>query len=724
MSATTRSLIRQPRPIEASWPTGLAFLAAVLFITGYVANPALPQWLNLGAGGLLGAASAWLGVRAWRAGAEAGWVAEAEQGLVWVVTTMVVVRTAAGYGLDLYPLVYLLLAFLVTFQSRRAGITAVVFALVLEAATHLMGTAVGGALTAGVDATLSPAGLDAAALDLATLGTRAAFIGLFGLLSFFIHGTEVLERRRRHRLEVAEQREQMLKQAREFRLLNSGRLEPAGGDGGQLAVFDAVEAVQHTVYVSLSLLKTALGCHTCVLLWFDVKGERLHIKELVSDADGLIEGAIEPERGVIGGITRRREPVRLSDIRPGFRGLSYYRQSPDVRHFMGVPVIEQGHLRGVLCVDRADGEPFDSAAVHVAEETADYILRAIENERLFTSIEKTKFELGRFFEASRRLNGVLTPEEVHTVALESIGGIVDYDFAAITHVDGDTGQHLVEVVDGPLAADDWKGMAFGDNQGLVAMAVKNQHYLPFGGHVRDNEPVVFTAAERIRPVRSMLVLPLIVHDEAIGTLVVACKAANQFSAERREMLEVISNQVAISLQNAQLYKRMEQMATTDGLTGLANHRSFQRRLEETIARHRRTKTPFGLILTDIDHFKSVNDTYGHPVGDEVLRQVAATFREQLREVDTPCRYGGEEFAIILEDTDRATALEVANRLRVAIGELVFDTDQGPFSCTISMGVSIWDEDAEHKQKLIDLTDQALYWSKEHGRDQVTSVHEL
>lgn len=741
MSTTTRSLIRRPRPMQAGWPGAAALLAGLLYVSGVLANPVRFPTLNLVGLGLLLGLSVWLSVRARLAdpaasATDAG--AQLERALLLVCTGFAVVRTTFAFGLDVYPLIYVLLAFLVTFQQRRATIGALLLALGLEWGSHLLGTQVGAPeLAVGVHLHDT--------LDWPTLGTRSAFIGLFGLLSYMVHGLEVLERRRRHRHEVDQAREDMLRQAREFRLLNSGRsTEVATGraQAEEMAVWDAVEAVQHTTYVSLSMLKAALSCHTCVLLWFDVRQENLHIKELVSDCDAIVEAEIKPARGVIGGITRQREPVMLADLRPGFRGIPYYGQAQDVRHFLGLPVIEDGHLRGVLCADRLTGEPFGPADVAVAQDAAAYILRAVQNERIFTSIERSQYELSRFFEASRNLNGVLTREDVYRVALESIQSIVAYDFAAITAYEPAGGTHRIEIIDHAADFDGdfdaWVGRSFAGNapgdtldgepgagsHGLVAMVVNNRHYLPYGGQVRDAQPQVFTRQERLPAVRSMLVLPLIAHDKAIGTLVICHRQANQFGSERRKMLEVVGNQVAISLQNARLYAQMEQMATTDGLTGLLNHRSFQSRLDSTIARHRRSGQPFGLVLTDIDHFKSVNDTHGHPAGDEVLRQVAATFRQSLREIDVPCRYGGEEFAIILEDADRPTAMRVANRLREDIAKLRFHSENGPFQCTISMGVAIWPQDREDKQALIDVCDQALYYSKEHGRDQVTSADSL
>jgi diguanylate cyclase (GGDEF)-like protein len=318
---------------------------------------------------------------------------------------------------------------------------------------------------------------------------------------------------------------------------------------------------------------------------------------------------------------------------------------------------------------------------------------------------------------------VLTPEDVWREALMSIGEITPFDLAAFTTFDPETEVHTITQVetspDWNLGVADWVGQEFEANGGWVSMVVKNRHYLPYGGHVRDGAPVVFGKKQRISGMRSMLVLPLIAQDKVLGTLVVGHREANRYTTERREMLEVVSNQVAVSLQSANLYACMERMATRDALTGLPNRRTFMGRIEEAVARHRRSGGTFGLILSDIDHFKSVNDTYGHPVGDEVLRQVASAFRETLRETDMPARYGGEEFIILLEETDMKGCEILANRVREAVSELTFQSDKGPFQCTISMGIAIWPSDHEDTSELIELADQALYHSKKNGRNRVT-----
>src|SRR5438552_13655339 len=168
-----------------------------------------------------------------------------------------------------------------------------------------------------------------------------------------------------------------------------------------------------------------------------------------------------------------------------------------------------------------------------------------------------------------------------------------------------------------------------------------------------------------------MVLPLLVKDEAIGTFTVAAKRPGAFPGDRREMLGVIANQVAISMQNARMFQVVEEQATTDGLTGLVNHRTFQERFQAMLGRAERHQFPVSLILTDIDHFKKVNDTYGHPTGDEVLRRVAAILKANARKIDIVARYGGEEFALVLESTDREGARQLAERIRVEVAQQTF-----------------------------------------------------
>jgi diguanylate cyclase (GGDEF)-like protein len=131
-----------------------------------------------------------------------------------------------------------------------------------------------------------------------------------------------------------------------------------------------------------------------------------------------------------------------------------------------------------------------------------------------------------------------------------------------------------------------------------------------------------------------------------------------------------------------------------------------------------------LILTDIDHFKKVNDTHGHPVGDIVLKGVAHVVRECVRKVDVAARYGGEEFAIVLESAEREGALKLAERIREEVQKQSFQGAHGPFSCTLSLGIAVYPDDARDKETLIANADQALYHAKHNGRNRAVAWSDL
>lgn len=162
---------------------------------------------------------------------------------------------------------------------------------------------------------------------------------------------------------------------------------------------------------------------------------------------------------------------------------------------------------------------------------------------------------------------------------------------------------------------------------------------------------------------------------------------------------------------------LREFATRDGLTGLYNHRTFYEMLEDELARAQRFNRPVSLLLLDIDHFKRVNDTYGHLAGDAVLRGLSELLSRQARVIDRVCRYGGEEIAVMLPETDIATAAEIAERLRAAVEAQPFDVAAGaPLRITVSIGAASFPVHADNAQALVAAVDAALYAAKEGGRN--------
>lgn len=195
------------------------------------------------------------------------------------------------------------------------------------------------------------------------------------------------------------------------------------------------------------------------------------------------------------------------------------------------------------------------------------------------------------------------------------------------------------------------------------------------------------------------------------------RAAEQQLLDYNEVLEFQKREMEKA--NAEMERvnaRLEALATQDGLTGLKNHRAFQDRLAEEVARARRYDTPLSLIILDVDHFKQYNDTFGHPAGDQVLLQVAETLREAVRENDYAARYGGEEFVLILPQTNTAGAVEIAERCRVALEEAVWQHR----SVTASLGVASLLPGHRDGISLLTDADRLLYQAKSEGRNQVAA----
>jgi diguanylate cyclase (GGDEF)-like protein len=219
----------------------------------------------------------------------------------------------------------------------------------------------------------------------------------------------------------------------------------------------------------------------------------------------------------------------------------------------------------------------------------------------------------------------------------------------------------------------------------------------------------------------MLLVPLMRGDQMLGYLSVREPHDRRIpSIEKVRTLEVFATQAVTALQSARQYEEIKRLTFIDALTPAYNHRFFQEALAKEISRHSRTGHELGLAMLDIDNFKKINDTYGHPVGDEILKGLVEELMTNARDSDVVARYGGEEFAIIFPDTPAQSAADAANRLREIVARRVFPLAavDKTLHITVSIGVAVYPRDGMTGAEIVARADAALYFAKKSGRNRV------
>jgi diguanylate cyclase (GGDEF)-like protein len=236
-----------------------------------------------------------------------------------------------------------------------------------------------------------------------------------------------------------------------------------------------------------------------------------------------------------------------------------------------------------------------------------------------------------------------------------------------------------------------------------------------------DHPLYSTPEARKWGVQSVAGFPLKGKWGLTGVLNVVFLQPHTFSKDELQLLALLADQAAIAIENARLYEKTQQLAITDGLTGLYNPRYFYEALEKEIRRSERYHRSISLVILDIDDLKAYNDLYGHLAGDDLLKELARLMSKVTRRADTSARYGGDEFAIILPETETEGARVLAQRLLEEVKEHHFSTQNGQTigQITTSLGIATYPHHADSAKALVDAADKALLRAKGAGKNQLS-----
>ncbi len=373
----------------------------------------------------------------------------------------------------------------------------------------------------------------------------------------------------------------------------------------------------------------------------------------------------------------------------------------------------------------------ESAVKTLKRGASDYLTKPINPEELKLSVKRCRefrslFEennelrnMIKLYQTSQLLSNTLELEQLYPLAVDTI----------MQEIKGDAGIGLFRPGEGKkmdLMA--YRGLEDeAANKTAEKIREKFTDPMPREMQMMENVP---PASESSNPTgKNALILPLECRPArgqpiSCDGLVVAWRST-PFAEHNLYNVRYLAEQISLSLENAINYRDAQEMVFVDDLTGLYNMRYLDVSLDNEIKRAKRFKKGLGLLFVDLDHFKNVNDDYGHLLGSKLLKEVADSLLKSIREIDTAIRYGGDEFILILPDTSREGAIKVAERLRENMEEDIFLTDERlELKVTCCIGVAAYPEDAVNPVDLIHLADKAMYKGKETTRNRVCSVKDL
>jgi len=474
---------------------------------------------------------------------------------------------------------------------------------------------------------------------------------------------------------------------------------------------------------ALLLAKKSLKCRTALFAWYDEKEDILVPVETLSDVPEILSNAtISLKEGRLTALKATRDIVSIRYAAGTQQTLPIYMRKVTVSAVLAVPVTAGGQLAGAFVMDKEGPDPFFLPDNVIARKLADMAEDALKTERRLKSAVLVSEHLRQMIDAAAQFGAARTFEQVYEIVVRYAVSLAPFSAAVLAHRISPSGTEYEIVGVNRKQTTTLLGKHFDPRDTLCGLASRSKCCLPPNYTFERRMPQPFGASVglELEDGETCALIPLIVKGESVGFLLLA-EARKKVVKDDMGPVMLFAEYCAVSLLNAEANKELERMAISDPLTGIPNHRAFSARLLEASQRSDRSQKPMSLLFLDIDHFKSVNDQFGHTVGDVVLRAVANCLTKTMRKVDFAARNGGEEFVCILEETDPAGAMIMAERLRLKIAEMRFDEMGKGRSVTVSIGISTYPKDTKSVEELVALADSALYRSKNDGRNRCTAA---
>lgn len=530
-------------------------------------------------------------------------------------------------------------------------------------------------------------------------------LGFLETMALVVGGGAFLERRKIYRLKSALERIKL--EAEHLEARPEGSAE--GIKKGDLT------KLNETLYAYLQEVKESTGAHSAVLAVKSAKG-KLYVRELVSDSHNLKEEAgLDLTGNAFAHILKTKEPLRIPRISDANAALGYYRGNVAARSFVGAPIISDGEVEGVVALDSMRDDAFSDDKLGVLKVAVHQVATLLAQIRHIEKVKREARDFKALHEFAKQVSSCGNAVELMNLFLHILSERLQPEFSAVALLLNEEDARVEAVGDAK-----WKpldGKVFTVNDGLVGWALDSGQYLYYEKAGAAARRPIFSEKLKIPEFGSLLIHPFGSSEEPLGALVVGWSAQLALDQGALAFCDILCQQVSLGLMQLRSLEKLKEMATTDELTGLKNRRIFFDVAHDAAKRAKRYHNPLSILLLDLDFFKRINDTYGHAGGDEVLRRTAELLEGHARETDLPARIGGEEFVMLLPNTDEKGAFILAERLRMAAAAMRVKWEDLPVKITISVGVTQLDGQQTIEQ-MMEHADQALYRAKQNGRNRV------
>jgi diguanylate cyclase (GGDEF)-like protein len=474
-------------------------------------------------------------------------------------------------------------------------------------------------------------------------------------------------------------------------------------DAGQavLSTFDLDEVLQRI----LGIARDYFHLPNVAILLLDKEAQQLCVRSQIGWDPGKDRICLGHHEGITGASVLKKQPVYIPDVSKDPR---YVCAAQSTRSELAIPLMVRDEVVGVLDCQSDELNHFDHETIELLTLFSTQASIALQNARLYSLERQRARQLEAINTIAQQSTAVMDLEDL----LARVCYVIQQAFK-VPHVSlflREDGDLVMRAHEGTLT------LCAAPGGRLPADREPWSRVLATGGTLIEKDLTTPDSFKLYVECASRMCIPLISFGQTLGILTLHSSERNAFRQSELQSLESVADICASSIQNAHYVERIRQLSYLDGLTGIFNRRFFELRILEEVERARRCGTGMAVVMVDIDQFKKLNDEFGHLLGDEVLRQVSSLFHQQLRKIDVVCRYGGEEFAILLTQTNAQHAFGVAEKLRKLVESWQFPGV--PRTVTLSAGVAAFPDHGTTRDDLIRAADTGLYAAKQAGRNQV------